>query len=93
MANSHKWLARTEGKLYERGFRKYISENGDVTLLDARIMLAPVNVLLETPFDESLVFGGGEGRQLSKSLRERGIPLRVGTGLIGGHILYQNLYT
>ncbi len=65
VANSHKWLARTEGRLYERGYSSYVDRDDNVTLLDARLMLVPVQTLRETPFDESLVFGGGEGRELA----------------------------
>lgn len=86
VANSGSWLARTEGKLYERGYKKYINRDGNVSLLDARMMLAPVKLLRETPFDESLVFGGGEGRQLAECLREKGATLRLARGLDGAHI-------
>lgn len=86
VANSNKRLARIEGKLYERGYSRYVQNDGSVTLLDARLMLAPVHALRETPFDESLVFGGGEGRELARGLREKGIVLRLGPELEAAHI-------
>lgn len=85
VANSHNWLARTEGRLYERGYSSYVDKDDNVTLLDARLMLAPVQTLRETPFDESLVFGGGEGRELARSLREKGVVLRLTRELDAAH--------
>lgn len=86
VANSHNWFARTEGRLYEIGYSSYVDRHENVTLLDARLMLVPVQTLRETPFDESLVFGGGEGRQLARSLREKGIVLRLARELDAAHI-------
>lgn len=86
VANSHRWLARTEGSLYQRGYSSYVDKDDNVTLLDARLMLAPVQTLRETPFDESLVFGGGEGRELARSLREKGVVLRLARELDAAHI-------
>lgn len=86
VANYNNWLARAEGKLYERGYGRYVDEQGNVSLLDARLMLAPLEVLRKTPFDESLVFGGGEGRELAKALKEKGVALRLGQGLDAAHI-------
>lgn len=86
VANSHNWLARTEGRLYERGYKSYIDKDDNVSLLDARLMLVPVEILRETPFDESLVFGGGEGRELARSLREKGVVLRLARELDAAHI-------
>lgn len=86
VANSHSWLARTEGSLYKRGYSSYVDRDDNVTLLDARLMLAPVQTLRETPFDESLVFGGGEGRELTKSLREKGAILRLARELDATHV-------
>lgn len=45
VANSHKWLARIEGRLYQRGYSSYVDKDDNVTLLDARLMLAPVQIL------------------------------------------------
>lgn len=86
VANSDNWLARTEGKLYEKSFRRYLGKDKEVDLLDARVMLAPVEVLRETPFNESMVFGGGEGHELAIRLRERGIALRLAPDLSAAHI-------
>lgn len=86
VANPQSWLARAEGKLYEKGYRRYVDSEDNVTLLDARLILAPVHLLREVPFDESLVFGGGEGRELAKRLREKGVSLRLGRELDGAHI-------
>lgn len=84
-ANAHNWLARTEGRLYERGYRKYINEDDTVSLLDARLLLAPVETLKETPFDESLVFGSGDGSELARSLSEKGVVLRLARKLDAAH--------
>ncbi len=86
VANSHNWLARTEGKVYKKSFSRYLHDDNGVSLLDARIMLVPVEVLLKTPFDESMAAGGGEGHELARCLLERGIPLRLGAELLGAHI-------
>lgn len=86
VANSHNWLARTEGKVYRKSFSRYLTDDNEVSLLDARLMLAPVEVLLEIPFNESMAAGGGEGHELARCIMERGIPLRLGTELKGGHI-------
>lgn len=85
VANSHKWLARIEGRLYQRGYSSYVDKDDNVTLLDARLMLAPVQILRETPFDESLVYGGGEGRELARSLREKGVVLKLARELDAAH--------
>ena len=85
VANSHKWLARTEGSLYQRGYSSYVDKDDNVTLLDARLMLAPVQILRETPFDESSVYGGGEGRELARSLREKGVVLKLARELDAAH--------
>lgn len=86
VANSYNWLARTEGQLYKRGYETYIDSQDHVSLLDARLMLAPVLALRQTPFDESLVFGGGEGRELAKGLREKGVVLKLARDLGGAHL-------
>lgn len=49
-------------------------------------MLSPVEVLRETSFNESMAFGGGEGHELAKRLKERGVTLKLGTELVGAHI-------
>ncbi len=85
VANSHNWLARTEGKVYQKSFSRYLTADNQVSLLDARLMLVPVDVLLKTPFNESMAAGGGEGHELARCLIEQGIPLRLGTELLGGH--------
>lgn len=86
VANSHNWLARIEGKLYEKSFNRYLTGDNVVGLLDARLMLAPVKVLLERPFNESITFGGGEGHELARRLRESGVPLRLAPELLAAHI-------
>lgn len=91
VANHAKWLARMEGKVYEKGFKKYTSEDNEVTLLDARVLLAPVAVLLKTPFDESIIFGGGEGRELATELIKRGVKLKLAPDLIASHINRETL--
>lgn len=86
VANSTSWLARMEGKLYERGFKKYILAGNKVTLLDAKVLLSPTKILKESPFDDSLVFGGGEGRELAKCLMKRKLNLKLTPDLIARHI-------
>ncbi len=86
VANHHNWLARTEGRLYEVGYQKYIDVDDNVTLLDPRLMLASTETLLETPFDESLVFSSGEGTELAISLMQRNVPLRLARELDAAHI-------
>lgn len=86
VANSENWLAATEGKVYRRSFGRYVTPDNKVNLLDARLMLAPVAVLLETPFSESMAAGGGEGHALALALRDHGIQLRLGSELVGYHI-------
>jgi hypothetical protein len=86
VANADNWFARNEGKLYERGYQKYVDEQNNVSLLDARLMLVPTEALRQTPFDESLVFGGGEGRELAKHLLEKGVVLQLTGELDAAHI-------
>ncbi len=86
VANPYNWLAKTEGQLYKRGYESYIDSQDNVSLLDARLMLAPVLVLRQIPFDESLVFGGGEGRELAKSLMEKGVVLKLARNLGAAHL-------
>ena len=42
--NSESWLARMEGHLYERGFKRYLQSDGTVAILDARVLLAPISI-------------------------------------------------
>lgn len=86
VANADNWLARKEGLLYEKGYAKYINADDSVTLLDPRLLLAPVETLRQTPFDESLVFSAGEGSELARSLIERGTILRIARELDAAHI-------
>jgi hypothetical protein len=85
VTNSHSWLARTEGRLYERAYKRCIDGDDNVSILDARLMLASVETLRDTSFDESLVFGGGEGRELARSLTEKGVVLRLARELDAAH--------
>lgn len=84
VANPKSWLARMEGRLYERGYNRYVASNGTVEMLDARLLLAPVSVLLTTPFDASLY--GGEGRDLAERLLAKGVTLLLAPELVGAHI-------
>jgi hypothetical protein len=86
VANVYSWLARSEGKLYERGYKKYVEADGSVSMLDARLMLAPTEVLRDTPFNESLVLGAGEGRELAKDLIRKGVVLRLAKQLDAAHL-------
>jgi hypothetical protein len=83
VANPESWYARMEAKVYERGFSSYVRGHS-VTLLDARIMLAPHAILSREPFDASLVFGG-EGRELAVRLLGCGTELRLASTLTAHH--------
>lgn len=84
VANPDSWIARIEGKFYERTFERHITPQGETALLDARLLLAPVSILLQNPFDESLVFAG-EGEDLAQRLQSQGVRLRFAPTLIGYH--------
>jgi hypothetical protein len=83
--NYHSWYARMEGQLYERGFKKYINSNGELELLDARILLGPTQIFKDNEFGEQLVFGG-EGKDLADRLNKKGHKLRLTDNLIVKHI-------
>lgn len=91
VANNNKWLARMEGKLYKKGYSSYV-KGDEVTLLDARILLAPLKIFQETPFDETMIFGGGEGRQLSETLKNKGIQLLLARNLGASHINRETVF-
>jgi hypothetical protein len=84
-ANTESALARLEGKLYERGFASYVTENGNLSLLDARIMLAPRSVFDDCPFNDKLIWGG-EGRDLAERLLAKGHELKIAQTLRVKHI-------
>lgn len=84
-ANDHKFLARLEGALYERSFASYVDPTGRVSLLDARILLAPREALARCPFDDTLAWGG-EGRDLAARMIASGVELRLAPSLQAKHL-------
>jgi len=84
VANPQKWLARMEGRLYEETYASYVAGRA-VSLLDARLLLAPTAALRSVRFDESFRYAG-EGRQLATSLQEHGVSCVLAPDLVGYHI-------
>lgn len=82
-ANVANWLARMEGEAYKKGFLSYVNGQS-VALLDARTLLAPINVMKSFKFDDELIFGG-EGRDLATRLLLNGINLEIADNIVSRH--------
>ena len=82
--NNENWYARMEGKLYERGFKRYINDDNNVNILDSRILLIPRFALVDCLYNEELIFGG-EGRELAERLIKKNIQLKFADNLIVRH--------
>lgn len=84
-ANPKSIIARLEGSLYERAFSSYVDRSGRVSLLDARILLAPRAVFDYLLFDNALVWGG-EGKELAERMIAAGLDLRIAPTLRVSHL-------
>lgn len=82
--NSENWLARMEGKQYERIFSKKIKANNEIDHIDARILLAPVKLLREIRFDERLI-NGRDGHDLAERILKKNIRIYYAPNLTGRH--------
>ncbi len=84
VANPENWFARMEARLYAESYHAYVSGDA-VSILDARLLLAPTEALRRVRFDESFHYAG-EGRQLALALLQEGLPLLLAPELIAYHM-------
>jgi hypothetical protein len=67
-ANPERFSSRIEESLYRARFTSHLQADGGSTYIDPRVLLIPKKVILEVPFNETLLYAG-EGKQLYKDLR------------------------
>jgi hypothetical protein len=87
--NTESWLARMEGRQYERIFKNKLISDSEVNHIDARILLAPVKLLKQIPFDEKLV-NGRDGHDLAEKLLRGGNKIYYAASLTGKHFYRTN---